>query len=80
MIMASDEFQQTSLINIGSSDGLMSSGNKPLPEPVLTKFYKCYIALQGHKVLNKWVWKQLQIWSSLFKCTKDVIVLCSFWY
>ena len=25
--------------NIDSDNGLMSSGNKPLPGPVLTKFY-----------------------------------------
>ena len=26
-------------INIDSGNGLVSSGNKPLPEPMLTKFY-----------------------------------------
>ena len=25
--------------NIGSTNGLVLSGNKPLPEPMLTKFY-----------------------------------------
>ena len=28
-----------SLINIGSGNGLVSSGNKPLPEPILTQIY-----------------------------------------
>ena len=27
------------LVNIGSGNDLVSSGNKPLPEPMLTKFY-----------------------------------------
>ena len=27
------------LLNIGSGKGLVPSGNKPLPEPMLTKFY-----------------------------------------
>ena len=27
----------TLIVNIGSSNGLVLSGNKPLPEPVLTK-------------------------------------------
>ena len=27
------------LVNIGSGNGLVSSGNKPLPEPVLTQIY-----------------------------------------
>ena len=27
------------LVNIVSGDGLVQSGNKPLPEPMLTKFY-----------------------------------------
>ena len=26
-------------INTGSGNGLVPSGNKPLPEPTLTKFY-----------------------------------------
>ena len=25
-------------VNIGSGDGMVPSGNKPLPEPLLTKF------------------------------------------
>ena len=27
------------LVNIGSGNGLVSSGNKPLPGPMLTQFY-----------------------------------------
>ena len=27
------------LVNIGLGDSLVPSGNKPLPEPILTKFY-----------------------------------------
>ena len=28
------------LVNIGLGNGLVSWGNKPLPEPILTKFYE----------------------------------------
>ena len=31
------------LVNIGSGDGLMPSGNKPLPEPMLTLFIDAYM-------------------------------------
>ena len=30
------------LVNIGSANGLVLSGNKPLPEPVLTQIYVSY--------------------------------------
>ena len=33
------------LVNIGSGNGLVVSGNKPLPEPMLTK---CYDAIWRH--------------------------------
>ena len=35
-----------SLVNIGSGNGLVPSGNKPLPEPMLTKIY---VAIWCHK-------------------------------
>ena len=31
------------LVNIGSDGGLVSSGNKPLPKPVLTLFIDAYM-------------------------------------
>ena len=38
--LPSDECQWILLmINIGSGNGLVLSGNKPLPEPVLTQIY-----------------------------------------
>ena len=37
---------------------------------ILTKFCDAI----GHNLLNEWVWKQLQTWSSLIERSKDVIV------
>ena len=34
------------LVNIGSGNGLVPSGNKPLPEPALTKIF---VAIWLHK-------------------------------
>ena len=40
MIMPSDECHGILLmVNIDSGNGLVLSGNKPLPEPVLTQIY-----------------------------------------
>ena len=38
MWMAQNNFD----VNIGSGDGLLLSGNIPLPEPMLTKIYATY--------------------------------------
>ena len=37
-------------LNVGSGNALVPPGNKPLPEPLLTKFY---VAIQ-HKLILKW--------------------------
>ena len=37
--LPSAECHKTSLMNIGSGNGLVPSGNKPLPEPMLTNIY-----------------------------------------
>ena len=48
-------------VNIGSCNGLVPWGNKPLPEPMLTQIC-CHMASQGHNVLmsllmiGKWLW------------------------
>ena len=39
-----------SRVNIGSGNGLVSSGTKPLPEPMLTQIY----AIWHHKVTMSW--------------------------
>ena len=41
------------IFNIGSGNGLVPSGNKPLHEPMLAKFYVtiCHMASQGHNGL-----------------------------
>ena len=39
-------------IDIGSGNGLLPSGNKPLSEPMLTEIY-VYIASLGHNELNQ---------------------------
>ena len=38
--------------NIGSCNGLVSSGNKPLPEPMLTQTY-WHMASLGHNELRQ---------------------------
>ena len=35
----SGEYHRISLVNIGLGNGLVPSGNKPLPEPMLTQIY-----------------------------------------
>ena len=46
MIMPSGEYNMiySLQVNIGSDNGLVPSGNKPLPEPVLTKISRRYMA------------------------------------
>ena len=41
------------LVNIGSGNGLVLSGNKPLPEPMLTDLY-CHMTSLGHNELNQY--------------------------
>ena len=51
----SDEYHWTSLtisVNIGSGDGLVPSGTKPLHEPMVTQFY---VAIWRHQATN---WSQ----------------------
>ena len=38
-------------VNIGSGNGLVPPGTKPLPKPLLTEFY---VAIQHHKLILKW--------------------------
>ena len=46
-------------VNIGSGNGLVPSGNKPLPEPMLTQLYVAIILhvgrrhLANHKILTR---------------------------
>ena len=39
-------------VNIGSSNGLVPSGNKPLPEPVLSKIICCHQATMSYFFIN----------------------------
>ena len=41
------------LVNIGSGNGLVPSGSKPLPEPILTQIC-CHMASLGHNELTHW--------------------------
>ena len=41
------------LVNIVSGNGLVPSGNKPLPEPMLTQFLGRLMASLGHNELKK---------------------------
>ena len=52
-------------INIGSGNGLVLSGTKPLPEPVLTQIYVAIYAALGHTEL----WKHT-------KCKRILIPPC----
>ena len=45
-------WKQCRVVNIGSGNGLVPSGNKPLPEPMLTYFH---VASPGHNVLIMYV-------------------------
>ena len=38
------------LVNIGSGNGLVPDGTKPLPEPMLTKFYN--IVLHHYAIMS----------------------------
>ena len=40
-------------VNIGSGNGLVPSGSKPLPEPMLTHICRHMVSL-GHNELRKW--------------------------
>ena len=40
--------------NIGSGNGLVPSGNEPLPEPMLTQIYVHHMASLGHNGLTHW--------------------------
>ena len=48
-----------SLVSIGSGNGLLPLGNKPLPEPMLTKIYITVL------LLLQATWQQLQYWLSM---------------
>ena len=45
-------------VNIGSGNGLVPSGTKPLPVPMLTHIYAAIMASLGH---NKWVGEGLSL-------------------
>ena len=54
-------------VNIGSGNGLVPSGSKPLPEPMLTQISSHHMELLGHKklityVLENWVVIGLDNW------------------
>ena len=40
------------LVNIGSGNGLVPSGNKPLPDPMLTQIYRKVSNISGTKCQN----------------------------
>ena len=40
-------------VNIGSDNGLVPDGNKPLPVPMLTKFHDTIMASLGTNELNQ---------------------------
>ena len=42
-----------SLVNIGSGNGLVPSGNKPLPEPMLTQILVAMVSLGPNEL--KWI-------------------------
>ena len=49
--------------NIGSSNGLLPDGTKPLPEPVLTYYQRCSVAFTWEQFLKK-CWKEVRKMSS----------------
>ena len=52
LIGMSLDFADDQSWNIGSGNGLVPSGNKPLPEPMLTQISRRHIASLGHNELN----------------------------
>ena len=48
------------LVNIGSGNGLVPEGTKPLPEPLLTQDLCHHMASLGHNKLTHWGWEMHQ--------------------
>ena len=44
---------------MGSSNGLVPSGNKPLPEPMLTQIYVTMYGITRAQWINMWFWEFL---------------------
>ena len=54
-----------SQINIGSGNGLVPSGNKPLPEPMLTQDLCHHMASLGHNVLSYLHQNNVKQWQNI---------------
>ena len=67
------------MVNIGSGNGLVPSGSKPLPEPMLTQICRHMVSL-GHNELTSFVILR-QSWFTEIKCrfwlrVKIIVVAC----
>ena len=55
------------LVNIGSGNGLVLSGNKPLPERILTQVIWHHIVPPDHNEFMSWSWCQVLTWINVDK-------------